>query len=76
MVNQKEKAAVTLQLQERTADSAHTYLNWYPFLIGQGRPDVMGFSDGGLVWFENDLCSVSIHVQGSENEDQTREGGV
>ena len=33
----------------------------------------MGFSNCGLIRFKDDLCAVSVHVQGSENEDQTGE---
>ena len=53
-----------------------TYLNWYPFLISQGWPDMMWLSDSGLVGFKEHFCSVSIHVQGTKDEDQTRERRV
>lgn len=34
---------------------------------------MMWFSDSGLVGFKEHLCSVSIHVQGTKDEDKTRE---
>ena len=36
----------------------------------------MRLSDSGLVRFKDDLGSVSVHMQGSENENQTWEGRV
>lgn len=35
---------------------------------------MVGLGDGGLVWLQNDLGSVSVDVQCSQNEYQTREG--
>ena len=56
----------------RIVQSSPTYLNWHPFLVGQCWPDVMGFCNCGLVRFKDDLCTVSVDVQGAKNEDQTR----
>ena len=30
--------------------------------------------DGGFIWLQNDLCAVSVHMQCSQNENETREG--
>ena len=46
-----------------------SYLNWHPFFVTEGGPNVMGLCDGGLVRFEDNFGSVCIHVQGSQNED-------
>ena len=39
-----------------------TYLNWYPLLVTEGRPDVMGLCDGCFVRFQDNFGSVCIYM--------------
>lgn len=41
-----------------------------PFLIGECGPDVMGLSDGRLVGFQDHLCTIVVHMKGSEDQDE------
>ncbi len=42
-------------------------LNLDPVLVGQGRPDMVVLRDDRLVWSQNKLRLVRIHLQGSKN---------
>lgn len=44
-----------------------------PLLVGERGPDVMRLSDGGLVWFQDHLGTVIVHVQSSEDQDEPGE---
>lgn len=45
-----------------------------PLLVCERGPDVMGLRDGGLVRLQQDLSSLRVDVQGTEDEDQTGKG--
>lgn len=42
-----------------------------PFLIGERGPDVMGLGDGCLVGFQDHLCTIIVHMKGSEDQDKS-----
>lgn len=50
------------------------HLHLDPLLIGQSGPDMMRLSDGGFVRLQDHLCTVIVHMKGSQDQDQTREG--
>ena len=49
------------------------HLYTYPLLVSEGGPDVMGLRDGGFVRLQDDLGTVCVYVEGSQNQNQTRE---
>lgn len=48
-------------------------LHLYPFLVREGRPYVMGLCDGCLVWFQDHLGPVVVHMECPEDENETGE---
>ena len=48
-------------------------LNLDPLLVCEGRPDVVGLCHGRLVGLQDDLGAVVVDVQGSQDQDETRE---
>jgi hypothetical protein len=51
-------------------------LDLHPVLVAKRRPNVVGLGDGRLVRSENDLGLLVVDVEGSEDKDESREGGV
>ena len=49
------------------------HLNLHPLLIGEGGPDVVSLCHCCLVWLQQDLRLVVVHVQSTQDQDQTRE---
>lgn len=49
------------------------HLNLNPFLVGQRGPDVMGLCDGSLVRLQNHLGTVIVHMERSQDQDETGE---
>jgi hypothetical protein len=47
-----------------------------PLVVVERRPDMMRLGDGALVRAENDFGLLVVDVQGTEEEDETGEGGV
>lgn len=47
------------------------HLHLDPLLISQSRPDVMWLSDGGFVRLQDYLCTVIVHMEGSQDQDET-----
>ena len=35
---------------------------------------MVGLSDCGLVWLEDDLGTISVHVESTQNQNHSREG--
>lgn len=50
--------------------------NLHPFIVTKRGPNVMRFRDRVLVGPQDDLCLFVIDVQRSEEQDQSRKGGV
>ena len=49
-------------------------LRFDPFLVRQRRPDMVGLGNSRLIRLEDDFGPVIIHMESSQDEDQTREG--
>lgn len=49
------------------------HLHLDPFLISQSGPDVVWFCNSSLVWLQDHLCPVIVHMQGTQNQDETGE---
>lgn len=45
-----------------------------PLLVGERWPDVMRLRDGGLVRFQDHFGAVIVDVEGSQDQDKSREG--
>lgn len=50
------------------------HLHLDPLLVSQSGPDVVRFCDRSLVWLQDHLCAVVVHVQGAQNQDEAGEG--
>jgi len=50
------------------------HLHTYPLLISKGGPDVVRLSNGGLVWLQDDLGSISVDMECSQDQNEPREG--
>lgn len=50
------------------------HFDFDPFLISECGPDVMGLSDRRLVGFQDHLCTIIVHMKGSEDQDKSWEG--
>ena len=53
-----------------------THLNPNPFFICQGWPNVMGLCDSRFVRFQYDFCTVSIHMQRPQDQNEPRKSSV
>lgn len=49
------------------------YLHLDPFLVSQRGPDVVGFRNSSLVWLQDHLCSIIVHMQSPQNQNETGE---
>ena len=47
-----------------------------PLLISEAWPHMVGLCDDSLVWLQDHASLVYIHVEGTQDEDQPREGSV
>ncbi len=47
-----------------------------PLLISEAWPHMVRLCDDGLVWLQNHASLVHIHMEGTQDKDQPREGGV
>lgn len=45
-----------------------------PLLVSERGPNVMRLGDGCLVWFQDDLGTVIVDMQSSEDQDEPGEG--
>lgn len=45
------------------------HLHLYPLLVSQSGPDVMRLSDGGFVGLQDHLCTIVVHMEGSQDQD-------
>ena len=50
----------------------HLYL--HPLLVTERGPDVVSLCDGGLIWLQENLGLVIVHMEGSQDQDETGEG--
>ncbi len=50
--------------------------DFHPLLVDESGPDVVRLCDGRLVWTQNALRAVVVHVQRAKNQDHSRERGV
>ena len=53
-----------------------THLDPNPFFICQGWPNVMGLCDSRFVRFQYDFCTVSIHMQRPQDQNEPRKSSV
>ena len=44
-----------------------------PLLISQSGPDMVWLCNSRLVWLQDHLCPVIVHVQGTQNQDEAGE---
>ncbi len=51
-----------------------SHLHTNPLLISQCGPNMVRLCNGGLVWLQNHLSPVSVDMQCSEDENESREG--
>lgn len=49
------------------------HLHFDPFLVSQGGPDMVWFCNSCLVWLQDHLCPVIVHMQGTQNQDEAGE---
>ena len=49
------------------------HLHLDPLLVSQSGPDVVWFRDRRLVWLQDHLRPVVIHMQGAQNQDEAGE---
>lgn len=49
------------------------HLHFDPLFISQGGPDVVGFCNSSLVWLQDYLRPVIVHMQSTQNQDETGE---
>ena len=45
-----------------------------PLFVRQSGPNMVWLCDGRLVWLQDDLCPVSVDVEGPQNQHESREG--
>lgn len=50
------------------------HLHLDPLLVGQSGPDVVRLCDRGLVWLQDHLRAVVVHMQGTQDQDEAGEG--
>ena len=49
------------------------HLHLDPLLVSQRGPDVVWLCDSGFVWLQDHLRPIVVHVQSTQNQDETRE---
>lgn len=49
------------------------HLHLDPLLVSQSGPDVVWFCNSSLVWLQDHLCPVIVHMQGTQNQDKAGE---
>lgn len=50
------------------------HLHLDPLLVRQSGPDVVWLCDRGLVWLQDHLRAVVVHMQGTQDQDEAGEG--